>query len=253
MNRWFLALTVATLTFPARAAEDEAEKLFRQAEKELLAAKTVRVEFDLKTGNADGGNQAKGTLVLGEGDKLRIDCAGSLGKVQFRAATRIGDGTKVHTFHSGEKPSTRDSPKGLGKALRGLAARPGILLEFDAIATTETSKVSDFKLGAGEKFGGIEVRIVEYTVSVQGRVEKGPDGRPLRMVSLYAGGPTIGFPVEGPVKVPAKVWIDTKTNFPAKLELRWAPAVAKGYREFTETLRFTVNGKLDEKLFEPPK
>jgi hypothetical protein len=244
MNRWFLALTFAALASPASAGEDEAEKLFRRAENNLLGAKTVWVEFDLKTGKADGGWKAKGTLVLGEGDKFRIDGAGESDTVRFKRALRIGDGTKVYTVLRKEKPRTEDSPKGVGKVLRSLAARPGILLEFDAItskeATTKTFKASDFKLGAKEKLGDIEARIVEYTVVVKGRV------------NLYCGA-TFGFAVEGLVKIPVKLWIDTKTNIPAKLQIRWAPAVAKGYHEFTETLKFTVNGKVDEKLFDPPK
>jgi hypothetical protein len=61
------------------------------------------------------------------------------------------------------------------------------------------------------------------------------------------------FPLKKPVEVPVKLWIDTKAGAPAKLEIRWAPAVAESHREYTETLRFTINAKVDEKLFEPPK
>jgi hypothetical protein len=61
MNHWLLALAAAGLALPVHSEENEAEKLFRQAEKNLLAAKTVRVEFDLKTGKRDGGLEAKGS------------------------------------------------------------------------------------------------------------------------------------------------------------------------------------------------
>jgi hypothetical protein len=73
------------------------------------------------------------------------------------------------------------------------------------------------------------------------------------MISLGVGGPTYGFPLEGPARIPVKLWIDTESKLPVKLEIRWAPAAAKGYHEFTETLTFTINRKLDEKLLEPPK
>jgi hypothetical protein len=211
------------------------------------------VEFDLKTGKRDV-LRAKGTLVLGEGDKLRIDCVGSLGSgTRVESAPRIGDGTKVHTGFAREKPSTEDSPKGIGKALRSLLARPGVLLDFDAITSkmevSRTAKASDFTLGAKEKVGDIVARVLEFKVLVKGRIDKGT-GR--RMVFLRAG-PNMGFPLEGTAKIPVTLWIDTETKLPVKLEIRWAPAVVKGYHEFTETLRFTINGKLDEKLFKPPK
>jgi hypothetical protein len=254
MKRWLLALTAAALTFPVHAGENEAQKLFRQAERNLLAAKTVRVEFDLKTGKDEGGWQGKGLLVLGEGDTARIDGKGSADNLKSTEPSRIGDGRKVHTFLAGEKPKIEDSPKELGKALRGLLTRPGILMDFDVItsknAPTKIFKVSKFKLGPKDKLGEIEAQIIEYTVLVAGRGERSEIGP---KVSLWAGVGMFGFPVKKPVEVPVKLWIDTKASAAAKLEIRWAPAVAESHREYTETLRFTINAKVDEKLFEPPK
>ncbi len=122
MKRWLLALTAAALTFPLRAGENEAEKLFRQAERNLLAAKTVRVEFDLKTGKTDGGWEGKGILVLGEVDLARIDGEGSADNLKFNDPSRIGDGMKVNTFLAGEKPKIEDSPEGTGKSTSGLVS-----------------------------------------------------------------------------------------------------------------------------------
>jgi hypothetical protein len=254
MKRWLLALAAAALTFPVHAGENEAEKWFRQAEKNLLAAKTVRVEFDLKTGKNEGGWEGKGLLVLGEGDLARIDGKGSSDSLTFKEPTRIGDGRKVHTFRAGEKPEVDGSPKGLGKTLRGLLTRPGILMDFNVItrknAATKTFKASQFKLGPKDKIGDMEAQIIEYTVRVEGsdkRSEIGPK------VSLWMGGPMFGFPVKKPVEVPVKLWIDTKAGAAAKMEIRWAPAVAESFREYTESLRFTIDPKVDKKLFEPPK
>jgi hypothetical protein len=95
---------------------------------------------------------------------------------------------------------------------------------------------------------------VLYTVSVEGSREEIAKGVTRSMIRLRVGA-ILGFPVEGDgaVKVPVKLWIDTKSNLPAKMEIRWAPAVALGFAEFTETLTFTINGKVDEKVFELPK
>ena len=244
MHRSFLALTAAVLVVPAYAdaGENEAEKLFRQVEKKLLDAKTVRVEFDLKTGKDEGGWGCKGVLVLGEGDKMRLDGD------ELKCLPRIGNGTKIYTLYRSGEPGIDDSPKGLGRSLRGLLARPGIMLDFDDIlsknAPKKTFKSSHFKLGPKDKLGDIEAQIIEYTVLVEPR-----SGR----ISLSAGGATISFLHKDPVEAPVKLWIDTKAGVPVKLEIRWAPAVANLFREYTETLRFTINKKVDEKLFVPPK
>ncbi len=62
----------------------------------------------------------------------------------------------------------------------------------------------------------------------------------------------MGTPAKDPVEIPVKLWIDTKTGIPAKLEIRWT-AVLMGHGDFTETLRLTINETLDNKLFELPK
>ncbi len=129
-------------------------------------------------------------------------------------------------------------------------------MDFNVItsknAPTKIFKSSNFKLGPKDKLGDIEAQIIEYTVLVEGRTAERLDPVGPK-VSLWAGGPMFGFPLKDPVEIPVKLWIDTKASVPAKLEIRWAPAVAKSDSELTETLRFTINGKVDEKLFEPPK
>jgi hypothetical protein len=55
-------------------------------------------------------------------------------------------------------------------------------------------------------------------------------------------------PLEDTLKVPVKLWIDTKTNLPAKLESRFNIGGSK--IQLTQT--FTINGRLDENLFVSP-
>src|SRR3954466_5081850 len=92
MMRWLLSLALAALTLPVNASETEAEKLFRQVEKNLKAAKTVQVRFDMKLGE----NKVQGTLVLGEGDKMRMDGEITFGAGRLSSPTRIGDGAKIY-------------------------------------------------------------------------------------------------------------------------------------------------------------
>jgi hypothetical protein len=164
MMLWILSLTLSALVLPVQAGEDEAEKLFRQVEKNLLAAKTVQVEFDV---NYDPG-KAKGALVLGESDKMRMSRA--------KSATLIGDGHRIHTIvDQRNKPvvrSTKVSPDGMGKSLRAMLLRPGILLEFPAITGRARAygefKVSEFKLGDKDKLGDVDARIIECTAMFKG-------------------------------------------------------------------------------------
>jgi hypothetical protein len=84
-------------------------------------------------------------------------------------------------------------------------------------------KVSDFKLGAKEKVAGAEAQVVEYAVVLK-----------------------------GVVKGSAKMWINTQTTLPAKLEMR---LIGNGLlfvlsETYTE---YTLDGKLDAKLFGEPK
>src|SRR5438128_1821315 len=93
--RWFLTVTALALAVPAYAQENDAEKLFRQVEKKLAAAKSLQVTFD---GELTSGGMVlisfKGKMVVGEGDKFSVDTDGTV----FGAAERtllVGNGDKV--------------------------------------------------------------------------------------------------------------------------------------------------------------
>jgi outer membrane lipoprotein-sorting protein len=228
--RWLLTVTVGVLATPVFAGENDAEKLFRQMEKKVKAAKTIQIRFDLtlKFFGADG--TLKGTSVFGEADKLRLDAKGSMAGQNIEV-TAIGDGTKMHLIDR-EKAQTKveDSPKGVGGYFRAVLPRIGIFSGIEDASkgkelpnVDEYFKVSDFKLGAKEKVGNAETRLVEYTVLFRGK-DKGS----------------------------VKVWINTKSTLPAKLEIR---AEAGGVTiEILETYtEYALDGKLDAKLFEAPK
>ena len=244
--RWFMTLMAVVLVSTIHAAENEAEKVFREAEKNLQAAKTVLVRFDVKATTG----KLQGTLVLAEQDKMRVDCKGSAGPLSFQAPARIGNGTTIITVSRAdtEKASvekTADSPKGLGSSLRGMLLRSGILMEFIPITggktpaeTGTTFKLSNFKFGANEKVGDIDARVIEYTVAIEGK-----------SVVVWMGALEKTISLKGMEKASAKLWVDSKTNLPMKLEVRseldGAPV------EFVET--FVIDGKVDAKLFEGPK
>src|SRR5437764_10735041 len=97
--RWILLLMpVALLAWPAAAQENDAEKQFLQMEKKLLAAKSVQLQFDASITGADAKKwHLKGSLVLGEGDKLRAEAEGTLFGEESRF-TIVSDGTDMKSF-----------------------------------------------------------------------------------------------------------------------------------------------------------
>jgi outer membrane lipoprotein-sorting protein len=228
--RWLLTMTVGALATPVFAGENDAEKLFRQMEKKVKASKTIQIRFELTMMFFGTDATLKGTMVFGEADKLRLDAKGSMGGKDINV-TAIGDGTKMHLIDR-EKSDTKveSSPKGVGDYFRAVLPRIGIFSGIEDASrgkdlpnVDEYFKVSDFKLGAKEKVGTAETRVVEYTVLFRGK-DKGS----------------------------VKVWINTKTSLPAKLQIR---AEAGGITiEITETYtEYALDGKLDAKQFEAPK
>jgi outer membrane lipoprotein-sorting protein len=232
--RWcFTVALAAALAVPAQAqAQGEAEKLFRQVEKKLQSAKTVQATFDAKIAFFGMTGSAKGKMVLGEGDKFRLNAElDVLGK--NITTTVVGDGTKVFSKDSEKQVlETKNSPKDLGAYFRGVWPRVGLLTGSDEATKAvdqvpkvdEVFQVSDFKLGAKEKVGSVETQVVEFNVKSKGK--------------------------DMPLKV--KVWIDTKASLPAKVEVRLD--MMGIMVEFAETYTdFVIDGKLDAKLFEQPK
>lgn len=245
MIRCAFLLLAASLAPLATAAENEAEQLFREAEKNLNAAKTVQNHFEVKVKEF----KIQGTLHIGEGDAMRMDCTGTIGAVRFTPPSVVGDGKTLAVVSAPPAKvvvsKSSESPKGLGTALRGMLTRPGVLLEFNTITAGKepakdaaTFHLVDFKLGAKEKLGDIDTQIVEYNVAVKGKT-----------ISVWLGAIEQMFPLKGTEKATAKMWVDTKTKQPLKLVIN---ADLDGNAvEFTQV--FTIDGKLDAKLFEVPK
>jgi hypothetical protein len=223
--RWLLTLTLAALVVPAYAGENEAEKLFRLMEKKVKGAQTIQIRCDMVTTIVANECKFKGYAAFGDADKVRLDAEGANAGIIIIKVSWIGNGTKMHLIdHREGQTRVGDSPKGLGGNLRAALPCIGLFGCFEAIAD-DAFKLSDFKLGAKEKIGNADTRVVEYNI------------------------------FRGKDKATGKVWINTKTNLPAKLQIAGSKvAVMDAFAEYTETYtEYTIDGKLDAKLFEAPK
>jgi outer membrane lipoprotein-sorting protein len=226
------ALSLALLAlaaWPVAAQDNEAEKLYREMEKKVRAAKTLHVRFDLNITDALGKTgTVKGTLTLGEGDKYRVDLDGKIFG-QTVKGTEVSDGTRVKVSGNA-KPSKDDEkpPAGVGAYYRAALPHEGFFMSSlnsnrRADRPPDAFHPADFKLAGTEKIAGRDTQIIQYTVTFKG----------------------------GKDPLPMKLWLDAKTHLPVKLAVTGGKS---DVTDVTETYReFTVDPKVDAKAFELSK
>jgi outer membrane lipoprotein-sorting protein len=224
--RWLVTLAlIGAAACPARADENEAEKLYRSLEKKLRAAKTLRVRFDLAVTDAESkGWSLKGRLALGEGDRYRAEAKGKLfgEAVEF---TEVSDGKTVRSVEGKGKAKDEEgqSPKGAGAYFREALPRGGFLLahlNLGRRGEAEAAKPSGFELAGKDKVGKREARVITFSLGEKGGMA-------------------------------AKLWLDAKTDVPLKLSVTGGKSDIAGV---TETYsEFAIDPELDKKLWELPK
>jgi outer membrane lipoprotein-sorting protein len=232
--RYLSLLTLLLSAVPALAQENDAEKLYRAMEKKIRDCQTLRFSF---TGEAiaDGKKivALKGTVQVAEGNKGRIES-------DFAAAGKslkllvISDGQNKYT-KEGDQARTepvdrKDSAVPLAMMARfGLTAavvlaRPEgkVKEEFDI---DKELPVKNFKFSVKEKVGKRQAQVVVFEMTVVGDVQ-----------------------------ARVAVWIDTETQLPLK---RTLTVDGKGKNDMVHVVEtftnFTINPKLDAKVFEIPK
>jgi outer membrane lipoprotein-sorting protein len=226
--RWLATMALlGAAACPAAAEENQAEKLYRNLEKKLRAAKTLRVRFDLAVTDARGKEWSlKGSLALGEGDRYRAEARGKL----FGEAVEVveaSDGKSVRSVEGkGKARDEEASPRGAGAYFRTALPSRGFLLAHLDLGRRGDAKAaapSGFELAGKDKVGKREARVVKFRL--------GPKDEKDGMT--------------------AKLWLDAKTDLPLKLALAGGKS---DVREVTETYtEFAIGPELDKKLWELPK
>ena len=234
--RWMLSAALVALGLPALAPaqqQNEAEKLFRAMEKQVREAKAIKVVFSVD-GNLgkDMKVTAKGSVIVAEGNKARVELNAKQGDKDFKLQM-YADGKVMGTLidgKSGGKPSPVEPA--MSEAISQITTRGGIFVGMESSPEPgEKQKfdiekflpASDFKLGKKEMVNGREAQVVTCTL-------KPRNGPALQMT----------------------VWLATKGNLPIKRELKASDKdamldVTENYSEFT------LNPSLDAKIFEVPK
>jgi len=217
------ALAVVALAAPVRADDDkDARALFDKMEKALTGAKTLQVEAKGKVDSDQAKLEVDARLLLAEGNKGRLEFAGSFGEKTFKFKS-VSDGSKTKTINPKGEAQEKETPKTFHKNFVTIASRAGLASLIitgrkggGKQPTAEALKVSDFKLGKREKIDKRDAQAVEYQLQ--------PEGLQV----------TLGM----------TVWIDVKTNLPVRR------SIETPFGSITENYTIRVNEKIDPKQFE---
>ena len=166
------AATVAT----GEPAPDPAAVL-KTIEAPVLKCKTLRTDVAVSIVPEALGS-LKGTLVVGAGNKVRLELDGSVAAMTGKTVT-VCDGERVRSVGFTQKAQDRPAEKQLGEMMRASHARVGVFVPlFLATKAPEPGEprtpfaldtdypVSGLKLGPA--LPGRDTRAVEYTVSPRG-------------------------------------------------------------------------------------
>lgn len=227
--RLLLIPGLLTVAAPAYAGDKEAEKLFGAMEKKIAEAKTIHVRYEMNVSLLGNKANGKGIAVIGENDKFHytLNAVFGLEKINNKI---IGTGNKIYEMGLNAQTTSADSPKALGNFLCAGLSRIGLFFATSELNTSDKDltkaadqfKATNFKLGVKEKVGNADTQVVERTFLMKED------------------------------KVTVKHYINIQTGLPAKMELRMEQGkfiieVMENYSEFT------IDGKVDPKLFEAPK
>jgi outer membrane lipoprotein-sorting protein len=224
-----LALGLLAGALPAAdpAQQNEAEKLFRDMEKKIQAAKAFRVAFtvEIKGDAKERAGRFEGSLLLTKANQARMVISEVRG--QSRKWELVSNGKQLRW-----EGATSATPKKFHGLASLLVSRVGVfpttpvisiaIAEADKLDRVEGSKLTawDFKAGAAEKIDGRDAKVVRFKVG-----EKGD--RDAAAVTL---------------------WIDSKTLPPLKrvavVNPRSAEVITEVYKQFT------LDPKVGAKTFE---
>jgi RNA polymerase sigma factor (sigma-70 family) len=180
---------------------NEAENMYRDLEKRVTQAKTVRVAFEGRLMNgAKGAGHMKGVITLGEENRARMEFKGQVNEKDL-SLEMTSDGKKLKAVATPPGEETEEPlPENYGAIVRTGLVRVGptaglLLAHLSLRGKVEKDldkllRPSDFKLGANVKAEGRDARVLEYKVTPTGA---------------------------GPVTL--KLWLDAKTRLPLKREL----------------------------------
>ncbi|HYV37425.1 MAG TPA: hypothetical protein VE988_17090 [Gemmataceae bacterium] len=200
----FAVLSLLTTSGSVKAQPNDAEKLFLGFEKKLADAKTYKVGFDIEMTDRGETMKLKGNLLLTTGNQMRLSFSGSQsgpGKdAEQVSGTLVSDGRQVGMSFGPDGKAiskTEAAADQLTAQIKGFMTKAGLFIGVENANRAKADKgpeklqLTGFKMGGKEKVGNAETQIIEYTLAMPGDKET----------------------------ITCKLWLDTKTNLPAKRTL----------------------------------
>jgi outer membrane lipoprotein-sorting protein len=213
--------------------ENEAEKLFRDMEKKVLAAKVFSVVGEMQVDGSKGDkSQVEVSVLLGQGNKARVKATTHVG-ADKHVLRMVSNGAKMRLrLASDGQPREQPTPRQLHETLALTFTRLGLDAGLSPFrpqppgaadqAPENLLRLADFKTGAAEKVEDRAARVIRYRVSGPG--------------------------VPGPARI--TLWLDARTNLPLKRRIYFEKTKGR----ITETYKqFLTDPKVDPKYFELPR
>jgi hypothetical protein len=224
---------ILALTLPVVVQHgEEAERRSQMMEKKLSSAKVLQVSFQATVEGLPEGGNFKGTMTLAEGNKVHLK-----GIIEIKGKRAdwliVSDGARMK--QQGIESDSRTTPEKLTENFRGTFRHGGFVAglflsssDSEGRESWATFRASEFKLGKKEPVGKRQAQVIVY-----------------KLTPLVKLGEKDGAFSE-------TVWLDLDTNLPLK---RIFNGRVEGKEfTFTETYdTFTLEPKIDAKLFEVPK
>jgi outer membrane lipoprotein-sorting protein len=199
----------------AQEEPNEAEKLFHVMEKKLAGAKNVKVEFEgsLKTANAE--KKQKGTFLLADKNKARIeltlDVSGKPKPIKI-----VSDGKAVRYVGDQDSVLQREVSRDFNARIVSRLSQAGLVGLDLPPRRVDEPRLYDFEMAEPERMSDHEAQVIRYRFSQQ--------NTPAMSVTL---------------------WLDAETHFPLKRVM----TIEAGPR-FEENYRITVGEKADDSEFD---
>jgi outer membrane lipoprotein-sorting protein len=198
MKRWLLVAVASFLLAPEVRSQDKAEKLFEAMETNLSKAKAQKLVFEINSRDHRGPLSLKGTLILANGNRLRLVFQGLNGDRPSKV-TWVSDGKTMAIQTEIEGRTAKDArpaPDQLGEFLAGTLVRASLMSGINGAANRKLPDISalkpaSFKMVGKEKIGDKDANVIAF-----------------QMLTPGAGN-----------LMKCKVWLDPKTNLPLKRSL----------------------------------
>lgn len=227
----FAIVLSAVPSFPI--PPNEAERLLREMDAKIAAAESIRIDFVINDNNNKDKKLTDGFLVIAKRNRMHCEMIGMV------AGSVVSDGKRMVIVRGPSETKSLVPPEWFNQTLQNWLGRGGTFMSFSRLleyVEMKHEKAPDAKLAPqvgntrmlpSDDYEGVKAQVVEYDLTWP-KVTGDADTARVR------------------------VWIDASTKLPLRRTMKFK--MNSEEQTFTAThVKFELNPKTDEKLFELPK